>query len=221
MGKRMEAQRWAAVIISFTCITLSAQVIQPGVDPHSKDVLIKEYADLSSKIDQSLRQRATDIQSILDLTPQSQELKTIRGVKTKLWLRLLDEIDSFRDIKFDFEDRPLMKVLPPLGSTSIPSYFGSLDPKTISDPEIRLQYEEAIRQNNEKAVRYHLQLRLKMADEQYTAQAVQYLASAYDKTSEDAGELTRALNGYLRDEPRKVEMRKKLHEILDADQLPK
>jgi hypothetical protein len=216
----MHIRNRVLIVLSISCVSLSAQVFQPGVDPHSKDILVKEYADLAGDIEQSLKERAADLQSDPDPVPQSPESKVIRAMKTRLWLRLLADIDKLRDPSFNFEDRPTMHVMPPPSVNPSNTVFSGMDPSGISDPEIRRQYEEAIRENNEKATRYHLQLRLKLTDEQYTPQAVQYLTSTYDKTPGDAHELIGAVDAILSSQARKDQMTKALHEILSVTPQP-
>jgi len=204
------------------CLNLEAgaQLQLPGVDPKRPDPVIKEYAELAKRVVGIFDQRAGDIQSIPDRSPQLSESKLVRNIKTRLWLHLLDDIDQLRDPHFNFEDRPTMRVLPPYGKPGVPSSIGSIDPAAISDPAVRREYEEAIRQNNEKAARRYLQLHLKKQDEQYTSQAVQYLSSIYDKTPEDSRELMMYLDLNLNNETHKADMKKKLREFFDAAREP-
>jgi len=162
-----------------------------------------------------LEETANIVTTAKDPPSHESGFKTMRGLKTQLLLKLLDQIDMQRDRNFNFEDHATFNVAPPRFSGD-----SGVVPSAIHDPKARREYEDAIRKNSEKAARYNFQLYFKGLDERVTPLAVQYIASAYDRTPEDSNELMGYLGTLLSKDARKMQMKKDLHELLDLPQEP-
>ena len=80
---------------------------------------------------------------------------------------------------------------------------------------MRQDYEKTIRQNKEKATRYKFQLDLKQLGESVEVQALRHIIESYDKTPEDAAELTAYMETFLHNRACEDEMKSKLHELLE------
>jgi hypothetical protein len=190
-----------------------------GADSTNDEVALKGYEKLTSVIGKNFKQAADTLMAIPDPNPQTQNWKTIRVLKTKLWLQLLDQIDRTRDLNFDFNDpnnRYFANVAPPF-DPSYPrgsSYPAGTDPTSIKEPDIRQAYEEAIRENHAKYLRDDFERELKKQDEQLTTVAVQYFNSVYEKTPQDAKELVGYLD-IITDPKHNAQVKGNLHEFMD------
>lgn len=76
----------------------------------------------------------------------------------KLWIHLIKRIQVERDSNFNSMDLPSLSVAPPPVGNQ-PSVPG-ISPNDIKDVKIKKAYEEAIRENNEKAEKFNFQYRL-------------------------------------------------------------
>lgn len=164
--------------------------------------LLEEYTKTCGRVLNNIEKQATEIREIQSPAPSAVERKAIREVKTKLWFRLLGEIDSYRDADFNFADAPASTVAPP----SL-TYDSGVDPASITNLVDRQKYEAAIIKNDEKAARYNFQLKLKRMDERFTGLAIEYLQSSYEKTPDEKKLLESIMNGLL-SEKRCVEIKK-------------
>jgi hypothetical protein len=182
-----------------------------GADFTNNEVALKGYEKLTGVVGKNFQQNADMLAAIQDPDRQAPDWKTVRQIKTKLWLQLLDQIDQTRDLKFDFtniHDGYTANVAPP-GFR----YSSGIDPSAIKEPEIRLEYEEAIRENHAKAVRFNFELQLKKQDDQLTADALQYFNSVYEKTPEDAKSLVAYLDT-IENPQHKSEMKEQLQDFV-------
>ncbi|MDI6810043.1 MAG: hypothetical protein QME66_13945, partial [Candidatus Eisenbacteria bacterium] len=92
------------------------------------------------------------------------EWNSWREAKLALWLKALDKIYKTEDPTFDPEDVPHENVAPPPGTV----VSAGASPDAIKDPELRKQYEQAIKANAEKAERYRLQKKLREIDKRWS-----------------------------------------------------
>lgn len=145
--------------------------------------------------------RLPDVQTT-DATARSQE----RRLRLDLWLRAIDKIDRTIDKKWDPRDLPQENVAPPVGA-GLPA---GVTPSAIKDPQLRKQYEEALKANAEKADRYRLQQLLRRLDKEWSRQMLAYVKSQYTLTGQDAVEVTDLLDKTLSDAQRKKEIKKAL-----------
>jgi hypothetical protein len=90
-----------------------------------------------------------------------------RREKTMMLFKLLAVIDQNIDTNFDNPTNfPAMNLSPP-GPCGM-NYPSGVDPNDIKEPEIRAQYEAALKQNEEKAARALFQTRLHNIDQSET-----------------------------------------------------
>lgn len=137
-----------------------------------------------------------------------------RGLKTQMWLRLLNQIDQMRDFSYDPLNRTnwtYTHLAPPIDTSNPPAilYDSGIPPEAVKEPEIRHAYEEAIRENHQKSLRRNYETRLKNMDEECTFEALKYFNSTYAKTPEDSMALVGSLD-VVKDEKHRLELKSKL-----------
>jgi hypothetical protein len=187
-----------------------------GADFTNSDVALRGYEKLTSVIEENFKQSGDTIMAIPNLDRQAADWKSIRELKTKLWLQLLDQIDRARDLNFDFSDFKngyTANVSPPDFR-----YNSGIDPADIKEPDVRLEYEEAIEENRAKETRLNFELQLKKQDEQLTVAVVQFCNFAYNKTSEDANELAGYLD-IISDARHQAELKLELNDLLEPSRV--
>jgi hypothetical protein len=202
------------ILLQITMLALSLGIFKTtllGADFTNSEIALNGYEKLTTVIEKNFKQTADTLMAIPDPNRQTPDWKTIRALKTKFWLQLLNQIDQARDLNFNFND-------PQNGYSAnvAPPHFGDsgVDPASIKDPEDRRIYEDAIRENHAKYLRDDFERELKKQDEGLTATAIQYFNSAYDKTPQDAKELVGYLD-ILTDSKHNAEVKEKLHEFLE------
>jgi hypothetical protein len=200
------------LLCAVLCLSFSTfPVVLLGAGFASSEVALKGYEKLASAVENNFKQTANTLMVIQDPDHQSDNWKTMREAKTILWLQLLNQIDQTRDLTFDFNNItniPTVDVAPPSFR-----YFSGIDPSYIKETEIRLEYEEAIRENDAKAVRFKFELSLKKQDDQLTANALEYFRSVYEKTSKDAKNLVAHLSA-IENPQHKSEMKDQLQDFV-------
>jgi hypothetical protein len=136
-----------------------------------------------------------------DLNPANSEAwMKERSAKAKLWLHAWRRLEKGIDPNFDFNNRALLSVAPPL-ETGLPA---GIAPEAIKDPKLRAQYEAAITANEEKGRRYDQQYRLRVTGKYLPNEAEQYLIRAYSKPPYNLEELKGYLDDHLADETLKT-----------------
>jgi hypothetical protein len=196
-----------ALFLSFSTLPITLL----GADFTNSQVAITGYAKLTMVIGKNFKQTADTLAAIQNPDRQASGWRSTREIKTRLWLQLLNQIDQARDLNFDFNNisNGYTATVAPPGFR----YPSGISPSDIKEPEIRLEYEEAIRENHAKAIRLNFELHLKKQDEQITADALQYFSSAYEKTPEDAKTLVTYLDS-IENPEHKSEMEKQLQDFV-------
>lgn len=123
----------------------------------------------------------------------------LRRVRLENWLTIFNNIDEHFDRTFDFSDTPALTISPPPG---LPS---GVDPAEIKDPAAKRAYEQAIRDNQEKARRYAFQKNLKKINTDILERFRSFLSSEY-RRPDDVPELTRALDKSVNNDQRRAEL---------------
>jgi hypothetical protein len=118
-----------------------------------------------------------------------------RRAKVKLWLHAWQRLEKEIDRNFDFNDLPLLNVMPPK-ETGLPA---GIVPEAIKDIKLRLKYKAAISANAEKAQRFNHQFMLRQIDKSFPTIAESYIISAYSKPPFNTKELNEYLDIYLSD----------------------
>jgi hypothetical protein len=173
-------------------------------------ILTKPYEKLTDDVLKNFKQDHDDLMAM-----QTSD----RQLKTKLWLKLLNQIDKMRDGDYDFNDpkngysaNVAIPVNPAIPNSYV--YPAGGDPAYIKEPELREAYKEAIRKNHEKYLRANFELQLKGLDEDSTMLALRYFYSAYAKNPRDAKELIECLD-ILTDLNHKAKIEEQLHEFVE------
>jgi hypothetical protein len=114
-----------------------------------------------------------------------------RSERVKYWLHAWQRLESAINRNFDFNNRPVLNVLPPPG-------YGpaGIAPESIKDPKARADYERAIAANKEKIADYNKQWQLRQLDNYFTPPAKRFLVEAYSKPPYNLEELRVNLNAY-------------------------
>lgn len=124
------------------------------------------------------------------------EWKNLRQKKARLWLETWRLISEARDLKFDFQDVPMINVEPPPGA----GVGAGGSPSDIKDLRLRAEYERAIALNRAKVERFNEQNYLRLTADRFYEHAQRYLVNAYSRTPSNPTELERLLSIYIADE---------------------
>lgn len=114
------------IIINITCCNLNAE--------NADQMFEKDYQKIISLI------------KVLSKNDFSQNRKKDREVRLHAWKRLTEMIDA----NWDKNELLFLKVSPPL-STNLPP---GVEPAAIKDSVLRAEYEQAIKENNQKLKHY-------------------------------------------------------------------
>jgi hypothetical protein len=128
--------------------------------------------------------------------------KEQRRSKLTLWLMAIDKIDEMTDPNWDENDVPQFNVAPP--SVAIDA---GVAPEEIKDPEVRSQYEQAIKVNAEKAERYRSQRKLREMDRQWSLRVRSYIEGQYTSDAQDVSEVDDLIDKWLSRSLRRDQMK--------------
>ena len=142
----------------------------------SKDVLL-------------LRKAGEQLERVDLFTPSNPEQRAqARLLTLNAWLLLLLRIDAAADPRFDPNDPPLTKVAPP-DVPGQPSYAPGIDPKLISDPKVRADYEKALAENRRKTEASQRHWELQAIDVEVSDGAKRFVNRFYTSSPADQNEL--------------------------------
>jgi hypothetical protein len=110
----------------------------------------------------------------------------------KLWLDILASIDRNLDHNFDPNNPPPERVTPP--SSGAVSYPTGIDPKSISDPAARAQYEAALAENRRKTAQYRLQVKLRRIDPTAARYSDRFFSTQFTSAPQDEREFDSLLH---------------------------
>ena len=113
-----------------------------------------------------------------------------RREKTRMLFNLLAVIDQNIDTNYDVNNPTnwaAVNLVPP-GTDGL-RYPSGIDPNDIKEPEVRAQYESALKQNAEKAAHGLFQTRLHNIDQSANIFAESFLRHNYTASKEDQSEL--------------------------------
>ena len=121
-------------------------------------------------------------------------------------LRFFAALDRNIDSTWDPRKVPTRGVPPPSPRGKVyPS--GEVDPASISDPEVRTQYVEALKANKAENLRYSIQDQLRRIDERAMRFLAQMLTDRYTSSERDRRELEELLEASPASELRKESLR--------------
>ena len=90
-----------------------------------------------------------------------------RKQEVALWLLLFAALELNMDPQWNLEQVPVTGVIPP-PSHGV-AYPSGIDPSAIADPEVRAQYEQALKASKDYAEWYRIQLLVRRVDERAMA----------------------------------------------------
>jgi hypothetical protein len=120
------------------------------------------------------------IHSLEELDP---DRSAARREVTVLWLAVLAALQRAKDPAFDPNDRPMANMVP------APGYPSGVDPKSITEPDVRARYEAALAKNRQKAEMYRIQARLRFLEERAQPGVEGFIRRYYSKSKRDRAEL--------------------------------
>lgn len=115
-----------------------------------------------------------------------------RTEMTKLWLRGLHRLHELLEPNFDFKDLPQRNIAPPHEAGA----RAGAAPAHIKDPNLRKEYEVALKENKKKAEIYNKQYKLKSLKKQFLPQMEHYIVKAYSSSASSLEELQELLSLY-------------------------
>jgi hypothetical protein len=118
-----------------------------------------------------------------------------RSLKARLWLHAWQRLEAERDKNFNFDDRPVMNVVPPR-ETGLPS---GVAPEAIKDAKLRARYQAELTANAKKAEAYNRQYMLREMSKTFPRKAESYIVGAYSKPPYNFNELGKLMNQYVAD----------------------
>ncbi len=117
----------------------------------------------------------------------TKERLAARRAAARMWLKILAAIDEHLDPKFDPEDVPETKVVPPPSGRIQPP--PGVSPEAITDPRARAEYEAALKKNAEKIASYNFQTKLQRLNKRASTSAKRFLTTYYTPVHADQQEL--------------------------------
>jgi hypothetical protein len=128
--------------------------------------------------------------------PKGQEWANRRKQDVEVRFHVLRRLIDVIDPDWDPNDKPLLNVSPPYGTT----ISAGASPEHIKDPKLRADYEAAIEKNKQKAERYLEQSRLRKWLKRFPKNAEEYMVDAYSKPPFNLEELQQYLKKYAIEE---------------------
>lgn len=139
-----------------------------------------------------LRKAGEQLERVDQFAPGSAELRAKTRLQTLgAWLDLIQRIDRAKDPNFDPADTPATKLTPRSGPGQRP-YLPGTDPKLVTDPQVRADYEQAIATNQQKAERRRQHWDLDAVDMEISDGARRFIQQFYTATPADQDELRAA-----------------------------
>jgi lipoprotein-anchoring transpeptidase ErfK/SrfK len=161
-----------------------------------------QLAEFEQKKEPLCLQAASDLLERIDLAKETDAMKrlALRRETLETWLALVALIDRNLDPNFNPQDLPSTGVAPPrVGNVSYPP---GADPKVIADPQARQRYEEALKQNTQKAENYRIQTWLKRFDESLSPKAERFVRMSYTTVPGDQREVTETVKKLIKNPQR-------------------
>ncbi len=109
-------------------------------------------------------------------------------IRLHAWKRLIDNIDP----KWD----PNEELLSPNAIAGTFGFPGTIPYSSISDPKLRVEYEEAMKENQEKIERFNNQYRLNDWLKRYPKRTEEYIINLYSEKPYNLKELKQLLEKY-------------------------
>jgi hypothetical protein len=161
-----------------------------------------QLAEFEQKKEPLCLQTASDLLEATDLAKETDAMKrlVLRRETLETWLALVALIDKNLDPNFNPQDMPSVSVIPPRsGNVALPP---GADPKAISDPQARQQYEAALKKNKEHAEQYRIQTWLKRFNESMSPKVERFIRMSYTTVPGDQREVTETVKKLIKNPQR-------------------
>jgi hypothetical protein len=161
-----------------------------------------KLAEFEQKKEPLCLQEAADLLEGIDLAKEADAMKrlVLRRETLETWLALVALIDKNLDPNFNAQDLPSVSVAPPLvGNTAYPP---GVDPKAVSNPQARQQYEAALKKNKEHAEQYRIQTWLKRFDESMSPKVERFVRMSYTTVPGDQREVSETVKKLIKNPQR-------------------
>jgi hypothetical protein len=144
----------------------------PMIDAQDNKATIQRLAEAENSVNdfkktllvKDLRDAVSLLSATEATTKNTAEREQQRQRIARLWIAIFYQIENHSDPKFNFEDVPLVNVVPPPAANGV-TYPSGVDSKDIPDLTARAQYQKELDSNNLKAKQYEFQDRLRNVEE--------------------------------------------------------
>lgn len=144
-----------------------------------------------------LRRAAAAIDNVdVHALPDAAQRQAARKSALSAWLVVLDAMDTETDPRFNPSDVPAMRVTVPADARRDPG-APLTSPATVTDPEVRRKYDQAVTKNSDKTRRYVFQKELAQLNKQLTKRAESFIGSAFLKSPESAKVMDEAVREHV------------------------
>jgi hypothetical protein len=161
-----------------------------------------QLAEFEQKKEPLCLQAASDLLEGIDLAKETDAMKrlVLRRETLETWLALVALIDKNLDPNFNPKDLPSVSVIPPRsGNVALPP---GADPKLISDPQARQQYEAALKKNKEHAESYRVQTWLRRFDQSISPKVEHFIRMSYTTVPGDQREVSETIKKLVKNPQR-------------------
>ncbi len=161
-----------------------------------------QLAEFEQKRDPFCIQNASDLLEKIDLATEQDGMKrlVLRRETLETWLALVAILDQNLDPRFNPEVKPSVSVMPPrVGNVAYPP---GVDPKQITDPQARQQYEAELKKNKEYAETYRVQTWLKRFDESMPPKVEKFIRMSYTTVPGDQREVSETVRKLIKNPQR-------------------
>lgn len=161
-----------------------------------------QLAEFEQKKEPLCLQAASDLLDGIDLAKETEAMKrlVLRRETLETWLALVALIDKSLDPSFNPKDLPSTSVIPPRSGNV--AYPPGADPKLISDPQARQQYEAAIKKNKAHAENYRLQTWLRRFDQSMSPKVERFIRMSYTTVPGDQREVSETIKKLVKNPQR-------------------
>lgn len=198
MSSRRFVLVFALLLLAPACLFAAGENARPPMRPADEDHSGKGVAAFIESLETEDDFRNVEAAIASARPAGSADSREARRREVRLWLKAFARLQEKKDPAFSSEDVPQLNVAPPGGLDS------GIAPESIENPDLRRQYEEALRENAEKAQAYALQETLRDLEPRWEARLSQAVAEAYP-ADEDL-----ELRSVLEDEIGDVALRERL-----------
>ena len=201
----------------FAGLLIGATGLSASPQAHLKE----QFGNAMNFMDQQVAEKFAEFEKKQDPTFIYEALDSIEAAESKMppgdtdarkqaLSRRLDffaALDRNIDPNWDPKNVPPQGVAPPPSSQGIVYGSGEVDPASISDPQERAKYIQALKENKTEIQRYSVQFELRRIDERAMRFVERLLADRYTNSEADRREFEELLASSSVNEQRKERLR--------------